>query len=351
MERISVLHVLPSNQFSGAENVVCQIINIFRDDQRYRMIYCSPDGAIRDALSERMIAYAPMREFSATELKRIIHETDPSIIHAHDMKAAVMAAAVCGKTPLIAHVHNNNFDVRGISAKSILFYLAAIKAKHIFWVSKSSLEGYCFHKQFLDKSTILYNMIDAKALREKMRTDGHKYAYDIVFIGRLTRQKNPYRLLEVLKRVLETAPAAKIAIIGQGDLAEETKAQAVRLKIEKNVDFLGFQSNPYKILHDAKLMIMTSLWEGTPMCALEAMALGVPIVSTPTDGMCELVNDGQTGYLRDDDQQLADCCLNIINDHALREAMLTATLKRADAMMDMTQYKAAILKVYQNAVK
>ena len=41
------------------------------------------------------------------------------------------------------------------------------------------------------------------------------------------------------------------------------------------------------MLHDSKVMLMTSLWEGTPMCAVEAMALGVPIVTTPTDGLCD----------------------------------------------------------------
>lgn len=44
------------------------------------------------------------------------------------------------------------------------------------------------------------------------------------------------------------------------------------------------------------MMIMTSLWEGTPMCALEALAMGIPIVSTPVDGLCDLIENGKNGF-------------------------------------------------------
>ena len=82
----TVLHILPSSSFSGAENVVCQIIKMFSGSD-YKMYYCSPDGRIRDALEENNIDFLPLREFSVKELKRIISETKPDIIHAHDMRA------------------------------------------------------------------------------------------------------------------------------------------------------------------------------------------------------------------------------------------------------------------------
>lgn len=62
--------------------------------------------------------------------------------------------------------------------------------------------------------------------------------------------------------------------------------------------FGGFRKNPYKILKNSQVMIMTSRWEGLGMCALEAMALGVPVVSTPTGGLCEIIEDGKNGFLR-----------------------------------------------------
>ena len=345
----TVLHILPSNSFSGAENVVCQIIKMFSGSD-YKMYYCSPDGRIRDALEENIIDFLPLREFSVKELKRIISETKPDIIHAHDMRAGFYVSLACGKIPFVSHVHNNNFDSRGLSLKSLLFYHAAKKAKHIFWVSESSFEGYKFHDRFKDKSSVLYNVIDKAALIKKMETDTGEYDFDIAYVGRLTEPKDPIRLMNVFAEIIKMAPDVKIAVAGTGDMAEQTKSFAKQLSITENVKFLGFMSNPYKLLYSSKLMIMTSRWEGTPMCALEAMALGVPIVSTPTDGLCELVDDGKTGFLSSDDAVLAEKCTDIIKNAGLRQTLSENTLKKADELLLIPAYKAALDEVYRQCM-
>ena len=340
---------MPSNSFSGAENVVCQIIKMFSGSD-YKMYYCSPDGRIRDALEENNIDFLPLREFSVKELKRIISETKPDIIHAHDMRAGFYVSLACGKIPFVSHVHNNNFDSRGLSLKSLLFYHAAKKAKHIFWVSESSFEGYKFHDRFKDKSSVLYNVIDKAALIKKMETDTGEYDFDIAYVGRLTEPKDPIRLMNVFAEIIKMAPDVKIAVAGTGDMAEQTESFAKQLSITDNVKFLGFMSNPYKLLYSSKLMIMTSRWEGTPMCALEAMALGVPIVSTPTDGLCELVNDGKTGFLSSDDAVLAEKCTDIIKNAGLRQTLSENTLKKADELLLIPAYKAALDEVYRQCM-
>lgn len=345
----TVLHVLPSNSFSGAENVVCQIIKMFSGSD-YKMYYCSPDGRIRDALEENNIDFLPLREFSVKELKRVISETKPDIIHAHDMKASYFVSLACGKIPFISHIHNNNFDSRGLSLKSLFFYHAAKKAKHIFWVSESSFDGYKFHDRFKDKSSVLYNVIDKAALIKKMETDTGEYDFDIAYIGRLTEQKDPIRLMNVFADIIKAMPDVKIAVAGTGDMAEQTKRFAEQLKIIDNVKFLGFMSNPYKLLYSSKLMIMTSKCEGTPMCALEAMALGVPIVSTPTDGLCELVTDGKTGFLSSDNAVLSEKCIEIIKDAGLRQTLSENTLKKADELLLIPVYKAALDAEYEKAL-
>ena len=247
-------------------------------------------------------------------------------------------------------MHNNNFDSRGLSLKSLLFYHAAKKAKHIFWVSESSFEGYKFHDRFKDKSSVLYNVIDKAALIKKMETDSSEYDFDIAYVGRLTEPKDPIRLMNVFAEIIKMAPDVKIAVAGTGDMAEQTESFAKQLSITDNVKFLGFMSNPYKMLYSSKLMIMTSRWEGTPMCALEAMALGVPIVSTPTDGLCELVNDGKTGFLSSDDAVLAEKCIDIIKNAGLRQTLSENTLKKADELLLIPAYKAALDEVYRQCM-
>lgn len=345
---MKILHLLESPHFSGAENVVCQIIGMMREEKNIEMIYSSRDGQIREVLEERNITFAPIRELTVKEVKRVIEEQQPDIIHAHDMRASFIVALACGKIPLISHIHNNAFDSRGISKKSIAYFYAGLKAKHIFWVSDSSFEGYAFHRFLEKKSTVLYNIINIEELYDKMHKDLKEYDYDVVYLGRLTHQKNPQRLISILKIVIENFPGIKIAIIGTGDLEDETKRLVKECGLLNNISFLGFQSNPLKILHDSKVMIMSSRWEGTPMCALEAMALGVPIVSTPVDGLKDIVRSGENGYLSDDDNELANKILLVVKNKEIHKKWSEQIFVDAKQINDIEKYRSEILQTYKN---
>ena len=344
---MKVLHLLQSGHFSGAENVVCQIIGMMKDEPDMEMVYCSSDGQIREALDERDIRFAPLSNFSINEIKQVIEKEKPDIIHAHDMRASLYAAIACGNIPLVSHIHNNAFDSRGISVKSIAYIFAAWKAKRIFWVSQSSFDGYAFHKLFKKKSSVLYNIIDIDALYEKMHLDEKEYDYDVIYLGRLTFQKNPQRLMNVFCLVKERKPDIKICVIGTGDMEDETIGLAQEYDLLDNVQFLGFQSNPLKMLCDSKVMVMTSRWEGTPMCALEAMALGVPIVSTPVDGLKDLIKNGENGYLSDDDEVLADKIYEIVNSRETHDAMGKLSKEISAETQNKQIYKEKIMSQYR----
>lgn len=344
-----ILHVTMSDTYSGAENVACQIIAMYKNEPETEMVYCGIEGPkIRNALEEREITFVPMTERNAKEVARVIRKVKPTIIHAHDMKASFFVALTCGTIPFVSHVHNNNFDSRGLSVKSILYYFAAKRAKHIFWVSKSAYEGYVFHDKFATKSTILYNVIDASAIYQKATEDVKEYVYDIVYVGRLTFQKNPQRLVSVLAGVSQKYPDMKAAIVGTGELETETKQAIIDCCAETFIDMLGYNSNPYKIMKQAKILIMTSRWEGLPMCALEAMALGVPIVSTPTDGLKEIVEDDKTGYLSDDDEILINRCYDILHEPERYQRLSRATLAKAKVLLNVAAYKEELEKVYSS---
>ena len=346
VKKLKVLHLLQSNRFSGAENMVCQIVAMMADNPDIQMAYCSRDGQIRDALEERNIKFFPLKKLSASEVKKVIKEYKPDIIHTHDMAASFTGALACGKIPLIAHIHGNHLNSRKISPKSVAFLWTALKAKHIFWVSKSALAQYKFSAFVKGKSSVLYNIIDVDNLYAKMQLDTNTYNYDIAYVGRLTFPKNPERLINVISKAVEKKPDLKVAVIGTGDLEENTKCLAKQMGLEENINFLGFQSNPLKALHLAKVMIMTSRYEGTPMCALESLALGTPIVSTPTDGLCELIENGVNGYLSDDDNELAEKLIDIVGNEQLQTNLSRNAEAGCRKLCDITKYKNKIIKKY-----
>ena len=343
---MKVMHVLNSRIYSGAEKVVCQIIKSFRDD--VEMVYCSPDSEIvRRMLSEQDVTFLPMETMSTGELKRVIAQVKPDLIHAHDMRASFFCALCCGKIPLISHIHNNAYDARGLSPKSVAYLLAGCKAKHILWVSRSSYEGYVFHKLFTKKSSVLFNILDLEHIYEKEKQDTNRYDFDLIYVGRLTYQKDPQRLMRLCARLKESKPDLKAAVVGTGELEEETKALCAQLGLQENVQFLGFQSNPIKMIADSKALVLTSRWEGTPMCALEALALGTPVVSTPSDGMMDLIDNGVHGYLHEEDADLTESLLKILTQDSHRQMLSRNAKEKSRKINDEAAYKQAIMACYR----
>ncbi len=309
---MKVLHLLASNKFSGAENVVCQIIDMFKDN--IQMAYCSLDGPIAQTLSDKNIEFIPLQKLSKKNLTKIVNIYNPDVIHAHDVKASIIASQLAKRAKMISHIHGNDErKMSKITLKSLLYNYASKKFSKIFWVSKSCLDKYCFKNKVANKSEILYNIIDIEKLKEKALTDTNNYNYDICVLGRLVEVKNPIRALTILKDVIQIRPKTKCAFIGDGDLRDVCEEFVKSNNLSNNIHFLGFQSNPYKILHDSRLLLMSSINEGTPMAVLEAFALGLPLVSTRVDGAVELITDNRMGYLYDKDQDAVKYILEILN--------------------------------------
>lgn len=346
---MKVMHLLNTGKYSGAENVVCQIVDLMKDDVDF--VYCSLDGEIKKVLADKDIMFVPLKKMSVFEVRRVIEEQKPDVVHAHDMRASFFAAMACGKTPLVCHIHNNAYDSRKMNLKSALFYLAAMKAKHVFWVSETSFSGYRFHSSFENKSSILLNVINVEKLYEKMREDKLSYHYDVVFVGRLTYQKNPERLINVLRVLCERNPSMKACIIGDGDLKEVVSSLIVKNHLESHIDLVGFKSNPLKMIHDSKVMLLVSRWEGLPMCVLEALALGVPVVSTPTDGIESIVVNGKNGFVCETDENLVDKIGDVIENAELQKSLSGESVRFSLYHNDKVSYSKKIMNVYVSAVK
>src|SRR5690625_6144843 len=83
MGKVRILHLLRSNLYSGAENVVCQIIEMFKDSN-FDMAYCSEDGQIKEILQNRNIKFFALKSFSYVNIKKVVKNFNPDIIHSHE---------------------------------------------------------------------------------------------------------------------------------------------------------------------------------------------------------------------------------------------------------------------------
>lgn len=153
------------------------------------------------------------------------------------------------------------------------------------------------------KTMTIYNPVDVEAIQEKMTAPldhpwfNTKTATVILAAGRLTEAKDYPTLLQAFAR-LRRDRDARLIILGQGKEKPRLKALAQDLDISNDVDFVGFQKNPYAWMARCDLFVMSSAWEGFPNVLVQAMACGVPVVSTNCrTGPDEILENGKWGRL------------------------------------------------------
>ena len=130
------------------------------------------------------------------------------------------------------------------------------------------------------KIKIIPNFVDVKKIRESSnkKTIQFKFKY-IISIGRLHSQKGYNYLLKAYSLISDRIPH-KLVIVGDGPLKNEIKKQINLLRLEEKVILAGFIKNPYPVLYNADLFVLSSQYEGMPNVLLEAISLGVPIISS-----------------------------------------------------------------------
>jgi glycosyltransferase involved in cell wall biosynthesis len=124
--------------------------------------------------------------------------------------------------------------------------------------------------------------------------------WDVVFCARLVPNKGPALLLDALALLARERPAVRCAIVGEGPLQPALERRAARLGIGERVSFLGWLPSAPDVAalyNRSRLLVCTSYNEGGPRVTLEAMACGLPVVSTPVGIMPEVIVDGQSGFL------------------------------------------------------
>ncbi|MBA7698016.1 N-acetylgalactosamine-N,N'-diacetylbacillosaminyl-diphospho-undecaprenol 4-alpha-N-acetylgalactosaminyltransferase [subsurface metagenome] len=222
--------------------------------------------------------------------------------------------------------------------KRILIRNLYPKATRIISVSKGAKENLITdYKVPENKCFVIYNMVDVERIRklanERMAHPCPKENVLIVIAcGRLTAQKNYPLLLKAMSLVLREN-SARLLILGEGEDQSKLEEYARTLGISHNIAFLGFQSNPFKYMSRATVFVLSSSWEGFGNVIIEAMACGIPVVSTRCpSGPDEIITDEVNGLLVPvgDANALANAIVRLFKDESLRRRLSEAGKKRAE---------------------
>ena len=221
MKRLKIVHVLASNKYSGAENVVLTIMKNIKDVD---CIYLSPKGEIEERLNQEGVAYYGIDKLNYTNLKKAIKEIKPDIIHAHDFLASAYSSLVSkGKIPVISHIHNNPPFITSYGIFSILYYITCKNYNKILTVSDSVMNEYVFGDKLKYKSLVVGNPFDAQYIQYKADHAELMNQSDIIYLGRLTEAKNPFVFLDIIQDLKQKIPTLKVNMVGAGELESEIR--------------------------------------------------------------------------------------------------------------------------------
>ena len=153
-----------------------------------------------------------------------------------------------------------------------------------------------FPKRHHDRIHILPNPVSDEAFG--INRTRPRAGYRIVAAGRLERQKNYPLLIRAFRDVSESQPEIYLEIFGSGSQETALREEIANLGLEHRITLKGRSSRLQEIYGEADLYVMTSDFEGMPNTLMEAMACGLPCISTdcPT-GPSDLIRDGETGLL------------------------------------------------------
>ncbi len=113
-----------------------------------------------------------------------------------------------------------------------------------------------------------------------------------VTVGRLSEEKNHARLIKAFASVNAAAPATRLLIVGGGPLQDDLAELVHRLRLDDSVILAGEQTNPYPLMAAADCFVLSSNYEGQPMVILEALILGLPVITVAFDSVADAVPDG-----------------------------------------------------------
>ena len=345
-KRKRIIHLLASNDFSGAENVACTIIKETEDS--FENFYCSPKGRIEEILEDKCIKYVGIDKLNYKNLKLILKEYNPDIIHAHDFRACFLSALTKENRILIEHIHKNSPKLKKISIYSLIFLYSSIKSKYILTVSKSIQREYIFSKIINKKIKCIGNPVSRENILRCIDNYDNKEdkEYAICCVARISKEKNPYKFLKVINEVKKVHDNIKVIWVGEGKLMKDVEKKAEELHLQNNVKFLGFKNNPYIYMKKSKIFLLTSDWEGFGLVAFEALTLGLPCIVSNVGGLPSIV-DETCGKLCESIDDYVQIIIKLLSNAKLMNTYVDNAIKKSIKLNNLKKYINDIKNIYQ----
>ena len=277
------------------------------------------------------------------ELKAVINSTDFNLIHCHTPAASMLCRLAARKArkkgaTVMYSCHGFHFHNASPKKNWLIYYpIERFLSRFCDYIVTINHEDFNRAKTFkaknvryipsvgVDINRIMQTSIDKAEYKKSLGVP--EDAVLLLAIGELIERKNHEVIIKALGKLKRDD--IYFAICGKGPLLEYLQNLAKELGVDKKVIFLGFRQDICELCHTADISVFPSKIEGLGLAGIEAMAAGVPLVSSNVHGILDYVLDGKTGFTAspNDVDGFAKAIKTLADDFALRESMREACLE------------------------
>lgn len=309
--------------FSNGENDIeefdeCPIINFsnFNIDNRFfyafKHLLC---GHIKEFLHAiwSALRFFCLIPIARQKSKKIFHD---SIVIASSPAAAIF---IDKKTKYILEVHTKFEYFWGSNLLGRLQSALIPKPTLALFRTKSDAEK----AHNILPSDYIYNGFDDSDIAVSKSATTPRKKCSALYVGGLAKHKNPLMLLRCAKKVKERFPSFTLDIYGTGELEGTLRKAISEMALENTVTLKGF-INDKAIYSQYELFWFTSQLDGFGLVLIESMANATPVISTNWgDGVFEVVRDGETGYVVENEEEFVTKSIELLNDPSKRSTFGT----------------------------
>lgn len=300
-----ILFYINSIHEGGAERVMVNLTNQFSKDgievvlvTSYMDVWEYPlsKEVKRLTLEDSVCSSFLKRNISRiSKLRKILKQEKPdaAISFMAEPNIRLLISSFGLKIKTIISVRNDPMqEYKGIVSR-IMAKTLFLKADGCVFQTNDAMNW--FPKKVQRKSKIIFNAVNDEFYKQKRMPND----LEIVTVGRLESQKNHKLLINAFKNILLDYSNATLKIYGSGSMKDELLTLVCDLKVADSVKLMGATKQVPKALSTADVFVLTSDYEGMPNSLMEAMAMGIPVISTdcPCGGPKMLIKNNETGIL------------------------------------------------------
>lgn len=282
------------------------------------------------------------------KMKKLIADIKPDVIHTNLSADLYLISAGAGiKNVCYIHtlhtVAKNELPLLHLSVEKHKYRKKQIIPVAISPYIRESVSS-CYG---LDEKEIpmVYNGVDT----HRFNVNDRSYkGNDIVFVSvaRFSPVKNHELMIEAFQKAMKQYPEIRLVLVGDGELLSDIKNKVNQKGLTDYVSFTGNISNVEDYLKSSDVFLISSDYEGMPLSALEAMAAGLPIVTTAAGGVIDIIDGNGITVPVKDSNALADAMLTVARSRELRKRFSERS-RELSAKYDISAMAREYEKLYE----